>query len=153
MSAIQIQNDSAKDLLVNIKVSPDVSIKDAMEKIDKTRIAIVFVCNGEGVLLGSLTDGDVRRRVLKTGDLTEKILYCYNCHPVFVVQDAYTVHDVRKLMLEKAIKVVPVVDDQRRLVDILCWQNLFEEDAAGGRKVDVPVARDWHLLRGYFPSP
>ena len=64
MSAIQVQNDSAKDLLTKIKISPDISIKDAMEKIDKAATAIVFVCNGEGVLLGSLTDGDVRRRVL-----------------------------------------------------------------------------------------
>ncbi len=139
MSAIQVQNDSVKDLLAKTKISPDISIKDAMEKIDEAATAIVFVCNGEGVLLGSLTDGDVRRRVLETGDLAEKILYCYNCHPVFVVQDTYAVNDVKKLMLEKAIEVVPVVDDQRRLVDILCWQNLFEEDAAGGKKMDVPV--------------
>ena len=139
MLATQNRNNIAKDLLVKVRVLPDICIKDAMERIDKTRIATVFVCSGEGILLGSLTDGDVRRRVLKTGDLTEKILYCYNCHPVFVVQDTYTVNDVKKFMLEKAIKVVPVVDDQRRLVDILCWQNLFEEDASGGRKVDVPV--------------
>jgi len=139
MSAIQVRNNSDKDILTKIKISPDVSIKEAMQKIDEAATATVFVCDSNGVLLGSLTDGDVRRRVLKTGDLAEKILYCYNCYPVFVVQDTYTVDEVRKLMLAKAIKVVPVVDDRRRLVDILRWQNLFEEDATGGGKVDVPV--------------
>ncbi|MHC5060124.1 MAG: sugar phosphate nucleotidyltransferase [Planctomycetota bacterium] len=137
--ATQNRNNSVKDLLVKVRVSPDISIKDAMEKIDSTGVSIVFVCDDDGILLGSLTDGDVRRRVLEMGDLTERILYCYNCHPVFVVQDNYIVNDVKKLMLEKAIKVVPVVDDNRKLVDVLCWQEIFEGDAAGGRKVDVPV--------------
>jgi dTDP-glucose pyrophosphorylase len=125
--------------IVKIKTSPETSIKDALKQIDSAGMGILFVCTDDGRLWGSLTDGDIRRRILKTGNLQDKVVNCANRHPVFVVKDCYTVDEVKYLMLKKTIEVIPVVDNQKRLVDVLFWKDLFEEDTFGYKKIDIPV--------------
>lgn len=128
-----------KDIIAKIQISPEVSIKEALKKLDEVGLALLFVCNSSGFLLGSLTDGDIRRRVLKTGDLQEKIAKCFNRRPVFVVKDNYSIDDVKKLMLKKTIEVIPVIDNQKRICDIFFWKDIFEGKAVKYKKVNIPV--------------
>ena len=45
-----------------------------MERLEKTEEKIVFVVDGESRLIGSLTDGDIRRWILSDGDLKAQVL-------------------------------------------------------------------------------
>ena len=49
----------------NIKINSESSIKNAMTKINKNAMGIVFVVNYSDKLLGVITDGDIRRAILK----------------------------------------------------------------------------------------
>lgn len=128
-----------KDIVAKIKISPKTSIKEALKKIDEAGWAILFVCDEKGRLLGSLSDGDIRRRILKTGSLKEKITDCFNHNPVFVVRGSYTNSTIRSLMLEKTVAVLPVVDKQKVVVDVLLWKDIFDEEAVSYKKISVPV--------------
>lgn len=128
-----------KDTIAKIKTSSDISIKEALKKIDEGDKRILFVCGKNGSLLGTLVDGDIRRRILKGGNLKEKIVHCFNRNPVFAMKNNYTIPGIKRLMLEKRIEVIPVVDSQKRIVDILFWKDLFEEDSAVYKKIDIPV--------------
>ena len=128
-----------KDALVKIKISPQTSIKEALKKIDQAGMAILFVCDSEGRLIGSLTDGDIRRRILKTGDLREEISECFNSDPVFVEKGGNAVDLAKKLMIEKTIEVIPVVDERKAIVDVLFWKDLFGTESLRRGEVDVPV--------------
>jgi len=128
-----------KDIVDKIKISPEASIKEALKGIDEVGWAILFVCDEDGCLQGSLTDGDIRRWILKEGELKEKISSCFNRNPVTVVRDNYTLDDVRKLMLEKTVDVVPVIDSRRKIVDILCWKDVFDNDVVTYKQINVPV--------------
>ena len=129
-----------KDKITKLKISASATIKEALKKIDESGIATLFVCNDDTSLLGSLTDGDIRRGVLlNTGDLREKVVSCFNDNPVFVVKDNYSTDDIKKLMLEKTIEVIPVVDDRKRIIDILFWKDVFEEDSLVRKQIEVPV--------------
>ncbi len=128
-----------RDIVSKIRISPEASIKEALKKIDEAGLAILFVCGRDGSLLGSLTDGDIRRKVLKGGNLQEKITNCFNRKPAFVVENNYTTEDVKALMLDRTIEVIPVVDNMNRIADILFWKDLFEKDSVSGRKINVPL--------------
>jgi len=129
-----------KDIIAKIRILSDASIKEALRKIDEAGRATLFVCEDDGSLLGALTDGDIRRSVLRTGDLKDKVLNCYNSDPVFVVDGGYNTDDVKHLMLEKAVEVIPVVDAKKRIIDILFWADIFGEDNKVLKKIDIPVA-------------
>lgn len=128
-----------KDIITKIKIFPEASIKEALKKIDEVGMATLFVCDKDGSLLGSLTDGDIRRQVLKTGNLQEKIGECFNPNPVFVFDGDYTMDTVKRVMLEKTVEVVPVVNADKRILDILFWTDIFEKEEILPKKIDVPV--------------
>jgi len=70
-------NDEVKPFLVPYTHS----IRQAMEQLEKTEEKIVFVVDAELRLIGSLTDGDIRRWILSDGDLKAQVLHICNRKP------------------------------------------------------------------------
>ncbi len=129
-----------KNMLDRIVISPDVSIKEALKRIDDAAMKILFVCNDKEYLIGSLTDGDIRRRLLSGGDLKEEISSCYNRSPIYVTERDYTTGSIKKLMLEQTLEVIPVVDKEtKKIKKILCWNDIFKETEVSSKALDVPV--------------
>ncbi|MDA1091522.1 MAG: CBS domain-containing protein, partial [Proteobacteria bacterium] len=50
----------------SLVVRPSESINHALQVIDRGNVQIALVLNDEGVLLGTVTDGDIRRGILKS---------------------------------------------------------------------------------------
>ncbi|MBL7068252.1 MAG: CBS domain-containing protein [Candidatus Omnitrophica bacterium] len=128
-----------KDIISKIKVKEDLSIKEALKLIDETGRRILFICNGDGSLLGSLTDGDIRRRVLKTGDLKEKITTCFNRTPIFILDGNNNTEEAKRIMLEKSIDIIPVVDKKKNILEVFFYSDIFGKENSYYTKTDVPV--------------
>ena len=54
----------------DITIHPQATIKETMEALDKTAEKVLLVVDDEQTLIGALTDGDIRRYILKGQDLT-----------------------------------------------------------------------------------
>lgn len=65
----------------NITVACDITIKESMELLDKTAVKVLLVVDEDEKLIGSLTDGDIRRQILKGHDLKDTIETAYNREP------------------------------------------------------------------------
>lgn len=101
-------------------VGKGTSIKDGMRKIGENNKGVIFVCEGRK-LCSCVTDGDIRRHLLGGGGLLEDIASIGNEHPVYL-----TVRDqerAEKLMIEKGITAIPVLDHRGRITDILFWRD------------------------------
>ncbi len=122
-------------------ISPDSSIKDALKKLDRTAEKTLFVVDESGVLLGSLTDGDIRRYILKTGKIDGFVWDVCNKNPIAIEKDDLSDNKIKELFLKKKIEVLPVVDGNGRVIDCLTWTDVFSEKQTSQRKriVDVPV--------------
>ena len=88
---------------MNIKtliITQDLSIKDTMKKLDDTAKKILLVCD-ENKLKGIITDGDIRRWILKNGDLSASIRYVANYEPKFVYENQITMaqHLLKKYLI------------------------------------------------------
>jgi len=126
---------------VNERIAPFLigratTVLQAMRQLEDTEQKILFVVDGGGALVGSLTDGDIRRWILAGGDLDDPIdNVCYG-DPSRVGVD-YDLASVRKLMIGQSIGCVPVVDDEDRVVDLLFWERVFTDGSE--HKPPVPI--------------
>ena len=98
-------------------------VVEAMEKIDTNAHGLIFILD-ENKLIGVVSDGDIRRWLIKTGDLQAEIKQFMNLSPMY-----FSSHDRKnalKIMKSKKIHVAPIVDDKMHIVDIILDDELVE---------------------------
>ena len=111
------------------------SVVDAMQKIDQNVRGILFVLDEHGALTGCITDGDIRRWLIRTGDLRAEIGQFMNKSPVYISEDEQLL--AKKKMKKESIHAIPVLDNSRRVVRILFDEKLIISKAYALK--DIPV--------------
>lgn len=115
------------------------TVRNALIALDKLSAdAILFIVDENNVLIGSLTDGDIRRGFIKGLDFNNSILDYIQPNPKYIVKDEF---DQEKLddFKKNFFKVIPVVNKEKRVVDILNFRyrsTILPVDAvlmAGGK--------------------
>lgn len=101
----------------------DCSVAEAMAQIDRNAKGIVFVADEEKHLLGSVTDGDIRRWLIRTGNLAAKISQAMNPRPRYLLNG--NTQKAAEYMKENVIGAVPVLDADRRIIDIIFGTDGF----------------------------
>jgi dTDP-glucose pyrophosphorylase/predicted transcriptional regulator len=117
-----------KDKLKTLLVPPDTSIKQTMQKLNETAERILFVVDGQNRLLGTVTDGDIRRGIINGlgfGDSVKSVMY-----KNFIALNSDTPDiesHAKKLMLENKIEQVPVVSGGGEIAEVILWTDVLEE--------------------------
>lgn len=103
--------------LAQLVIRPGASIHDAMLAIDAGTVAIALLVADDGRLVGTVTDGDLRRAMLAGARLTDPVDNVANEAPttVSVGTDRIAVLD---LMRARKLTQVPEVDQEGRLVSL-----------------------------------
>ncbi len=123
----------------NHTINANQALKSAMEKLEKNGRRVLFVVDNNGLFLGVLSSGDVRRWILKTGGLKGKVIDVCNKNPLTVKED-YNLNDVKSLLLKNYILAVPVVSSEKRIIKILFWEDVFKENYKHYKEIlDVSV--------------
>ncbi|HNV68756.1 MAG TPA: nucleotidyltransferase family protein [Candidatus Ozemobacteraceae bacterium] len=124
----------------NILIKPETSILDTLRVIDDSSLAIALVVDHEEKLIGTVTDGDIRRALLKGHPLTLPAREIMNLHPISAGQ--HTPEEELLFMLSRhSIKHLPVTDSAGRVVGLRQLQDLIQRQQrenwavimAGGR--------------------
>lgn len=124
----------------DITIQPSATIKEAMEALDKTAEKVLLVVDDEQRLIGALTDGDIRRNILKERDLIGTIENAYNKNPIFVFKEDFDPEKIKAVFLKNKIDVIPILDQERKVVDFVTWEKAFGNNRRpGDQKLDVPV--------------
>ena len=98
-------------------IHDDATIRKAVEILNETSFRIVLVVNSNDVLIGTITDGDVRRGLLRGLDLDSGIKSIINIRAI-VVQENSKSDGIHKLMNIHHIHQVPIVDEKRRVIGL-----------------------------------
>jgi dTDP-glucose pyrophosphorylase/predicted transcriptional regulator len=129
------------DLRTLIEV--DATVMQALKRLDQTAQRILFVVDKKQLLVGSLTDGDIRRHLLRGKSLDDDIRECYNKSPKVLREKEYTVENARRIMLKNKVSVLPVLNEVGLVVDVVSWEGIVQD--GGGKplsrrkKLAVPV--------------
>ncbi len=97
------------------------NIIDAMRVIDKNSAGLVYVVDDRRVLVGCLTDGDIRRWIISGGNLTATVDQAMNHTPQYVDQKS-SVEGIKK-MKKNRISSVAVVNDEGQILDVMFLQS------------------------------
>ena len=118
-----------KDLMLPVdkapRVCPKSSLKEAVCEMDKASLGVVFMLDlSDNTLMGILTDGDVRHLVASGNiarEMTEEVV---TRMPLRVAPDS-PVYDALNLMEEREITVLPVVNEDDRMVGMLHLHDIL----------------------------
>ncbi|MBD5492129.1 MAG: NTP transferase domain-containing protein [Lachnospiraceae bacterium] len=110
------------------------TILEAMQMINKSARRTLFVQNS-GVLLATLTDGDIRRWILKGGELQAQIKLAANYEPKYLKEGQ--AHLAVSTMKEYRIDAIPIVDENHIIKEII-FQNSFSKKKSRFEK-DIAV--------------
>lgn len=108
----------------SVCVAPTDSVRETIQKIDASSLQIALVIDGAGHLLGTVTDGDVRRGILHGVSLEDPTLRVMNPHPT-VASPLDDRDAVISAMRVKQVRHIPVVDEAGRLVGLEALDELL----------------------------
>lgn len=102
----------------DILVKPQTSLLDSMKIIDESSLQFAIVVDDKQHLLGTVTDGDVRRSILRGDGLEVQIQYVMNKKP-FVGYAGKKYREYISLIKHKKIKQLPIVDEHNKVVNVI----------------------------------
>tara|TARA_B100001750_G_C15510520_1_gene603312 strand:+ start:330 stop:1379 length:1050 start_codon:yes stop_codon:yes gene_type:complete len=118
----------------------DISIRQAMKKLSKSGEKCLIVTDNESNLLGTLSDGDLRKAILKGAAVSDHVKNIYQQKPTVLVEGEYNLEKVKKLFTKNKFDLIPVVNNRGKLVDVLLWETVFQKgEKRQEKKLDVPV--------------
>jgi dTDP-glucose pyrophosphorylase len=112
----------------SVLVSPRSTIRDALTVINTARSQFAMVVDADGSLLGTLSDGDVRRGLLDNASLADVVEKCM-CRDPKVAKSGQSAEEILVLMRRSGLHQIPIVDADHRVIglktvdDFLCLAN------------------------------
>ena len=109
-----------------VAVHESVTIREAIQVIDKSSLQIALVIDGNDRLIGTITDGDIRRGLIRGVDLDSPVQSIYNPSPITASEydDIDTIH---RLMKQNYFKHLPILDKDGKVVRLELLKNLLSE--------------------------
>jgi D-glycero-alpha-D-manno-heptose-7-phosphate kinase len=107
-------------------INENVSIKEALKKVDDNHYGFIFSCNKEGKVTGLATDGDIRRAIISGVTIDEPISKCANAD--FLSASLSTSREILIKRLDSHIKFIPILDDSGKLNSVISKDYLPLED-------------------------
>src|SRR3989304_615263 len=113
-----------KNFMTETFLSEKATIADAISSLDASHLRIVLVVSEGQVLLGTISDGDIRRGLLRGLDLNSQIISIINRNPL-VVPPEMSKEMALQIMQANKIFQLPVVDEVRRGVGLHLWDEIM----------------------------
>jgi len=111
-----------------VTVPPETTLKSAMMAINVGAGRVLFVVDGKGRLIGSVTDGDIRRAILSGAGFNQPVLDIMFKSPRSVRrQERGYRKKAEKLIVEQKLTTVPVLDEARCIVELIHWHEFLEK--------------------------
>jgi dTDP-glucose pyrophosphorylase len=121
------------------------SIEDAIKVLSDASLKIVLVTDSTLRLMGTITDGDIRRGLLRGLTLSSPISEVINLKPI-VVPKTFTREVVKKMMSANRIFQIPIVDEDLKLVGLHVWDEQRATVARDNVMVIMAGGRGTRLL-------
>lgn len=123
----------------NIFIAVDTTIKKAMKALDKTAEKCLIVIDESEKLIGTLTDGDIRRAILSGIKVSDSILQCYNSNPITIKENNFDQNKLMTLLKENKIDLIPILDGKGRVKSYSTWSNIHGKEIQNQKLNNIPV--------------
>jgi arabinose-5-phosphate isomerase len=104
-------------------LNPHSLVKEAMDEMNQYGIGIACIVDDKSTLLGIITDGDLRRRLMKTqkpfSAIFNEDVINFSIEDVTSINITTNIKEAANIFLEKKVWDLPVVDDSKKLLGIV----------------------------------
>lgn len=100
------------------------SIKHTLQVLDAGGKGIVLLVDEHKKLLGTITDGDIRRAILKGISLDESVEKVVHFNPISIKNEMRK-EEVKELFIKKALKVIPIVNENNVVIDLITINDIL----------------------------
>lgn len=107
------------------RVNQNLKLTEALDEIDKKGFGATLVVNEAGLLQGIFTDGDLRRCLKKYPDIQDKTVAEVMTTSPYAIGPESLASQALEFMEQKAIMVLPVVDEQQKVLGIIHLHDLL----------------------------
>lgn len=108
-----------KNLNKNL-ISPKHTLKEALKKMEESFYKCLIVVNYKNKLLGTITDGDIRRAIIKGAKFSSTLENYYFKKPFFI-KDKLTLNNskfIKKNILLKDLDLIPIINSKKEVVGV-----------------------------------
>ena len=138
----------------SVVLAPEATMEEAIRRLDQTALRMVMVADTDGRLLGTITDGDIRRALLKFQPMTTSVNDVMFATPSVASQEE-TRESIMTAMKARDLLHMPIVDTDGVLVGLETLQHLLSAN-----RYDNPVflmaggfGKRLHPLTEHTPKP
>ena len=110
----------------DITVHSDITVRQAMKKLNNTGGKCLVVVDEKNTLLGTLSDGDLRKAILKSVRFNDLVEGIYQSNPTVLIEGKYNLDEAKKLFIRNKFDLIPIVDQEAKVVDVLLWEKVFK---------------------------
>lgn len=138
----------------NILLHKNSTIKEALEVIDRGALRIAIILDAQEKVIGTLTDGDIRRALLRGLTLENSITDIYFKEPILA-----NINDSKESIIQKAIQKqiyqIPIVDNDGKFIKIEDVANLLKTKTRTNRVILMAggLGTRLHPLTKDVPKP
>ncbi len=110
----------------NIQVYKNTTIEKVIEVIEKGGVRGAIVTDTEFHLEGTVTDGDIRRGIIRGIHLKSEVHQIMNSSPISITEEKESL--AKKIMNEKGVLQLPMIDQHGKILKILLHESILENE-------------------------
>lgn len=114
-------------------ISEEATMLEAMAQLDRVARKVLFVVR-EDRFVAAITDGDIRRWILKKGSLDAKVRDMANYSPKSLPEGKKD--KAREYMKKHSIEALPIVDKNNNILSVVLWND---EEISPRKQLNIPV--------------
>ena len=122
-------------MMKDITVQPNITIRQAMKTLSQSGKKCLVIIDEKELLLGTLSDGDLRKAILKGAGVGDSIHGIFQSNPTLLVHGKYRIDEAKKIFTKNKFDLIPVVDRKGKLVDIIFWDAVLKNEKDDHRKI------------------
>jgi dTDP-glucose pyrophosphorylase len=115
-------------------IPENASLRDAAGNLTSSSLRIVLVLDAAGKLLGTISDGDIRRGLLRGLTLNSHVKEILRKNP-FVAPEGMPQSLVRQLMVANKVQQIPEIDAEGRVVFLHTWDEMVATESISNKMV------------------
>jgi len=104
------------------------TIKESLQKLTVCGEKCIIVINNKNELLGTLSDGDIRKSIVNQKSLSVKITNIYNKKPKKFYEGKINNSLIEKYFLDLRLEVIPIINNKNKLVDLILFSKYFKKN-------------------------
>jgi dTDP-glucose pyrophosphorylase len=114
----------------DIILSSKSSIRYAMQTLNKRKYTFFVVVNSLNKVLGSITDGDIRRAILKGLDINQDVTKCMNKSPIISYKKGKRIYKNLLNKVKGTVKFLPILDKNNKILFVVLEDKFSNSNTA-----------------------